>query len=58
MMTNSRARGRAREARAMVMGRASREGTRRNVRPDAPNKNYVEHNTLIVNKRQTTRAVA
>ena len=33
-MTNSRARGRAR-----VVRRASREGARRNVRPDAPNKN-------------------
>ena len=31
--------------------RASREGACRNVRPDAPNKNYtIKHNTLIVNK--------
>ena len=68
MMMNSRARGRGarvvrhaprgarREARAA--GRASREGARRNVRPDAPNKNYtINHNTLIVNKRQTIRFV-
>ena len=53
MMTNSRVRGRAR-----VVRRAPREGARRNVRPDAPNKNYtIEHNTLIVNKRQTIRFV-
>ena len=39
-------------------GRMSREGARRNVRPDAPNKNYtIKHNTLIVNKRQTIRFV-
>ena len=39
-------------------GRASWEGACRNVRPDAPNKNYtIEHNTLIVNKRQTIRFV-
>ena len=39
-------------------GRLSREGARRNVRPDAPNKNYtIKHNTLIVNKRQTIRFV-
>ena len=53
MMMNSRERGRARVAR-----HASREGARRNVRPDAPNKNYtIKHNTLIVNKRQTIRFV-
>ena len=52
-MMNSRAR---REARAA--GRASREGARRNVRPDAPNNNYtIKHNTLIVNKRKTIRFV-
>ena len=29
-------------------GRTSREGARRNVRPDAPNKNYtIKHDTLI-----------
>ena len=46
-----------REARAA--GRTSREGARRNVRPDAPNKNdtIIKHNKLIVNKRQTIRFV-
>ena len=43
---------------AGAAGRASREGARRNVRLDAPNKNYtIKHNTLIVNKRQTIRPV-
>ena len=41
--------GARREAR--VVRRASREGARRNVRPDAPDKNYaIKHNTLIMNK--------
>ena len=40
--------GARREARAA--GRTSREGACRNLRPDAPNKNYT-----IVNKRQTIR---
>ena len=48
--------GARREARAG--GRASREGARHNVCPDAPNTNYtIKHNTLIVNKRQTIRFV-
>ena len=42
MMTNSRARGQVRVMRRAA-GRASRGGTRRNVRPDAPNKNYIIH---------------
>ena len=33
----------------------AREGARRNVRPDAPNTNYII--MLIVNKRQTMRFV-
>ena len=36
------------------LNEVAREGARRNVRSDAPNKNYtIKHNTLIVNKRQT-----
>ena len=36
---------------ARAVGRASREDARRNVRPDAPNKNYtMKHSTSIVNK--------
>ena len=38
--------GERREARAA--GHASREGARRNVRPDAPNENYtIKHNTVF-----------
>ena len=43
---------------ARVVRCASRECARRNVRPDATNKNYtIKHNTLIVNKRQSIRFV-
>ena len=53
------ARREARVARgAHCEARASREGAHRNMRPDAPNKNYtIKHNTLIVNKRKTIRFV-
>ena len=42
---------------ARIMRRAPR-AARRNMRPDAPIKNYtIKHNVLIVNKRQTIRFV-